>query len=118
MTIAASFHLAALGLALKWRLNQPGFMDGFTFTLLILALLTCLNFLGLLYWKTSRDVSVRLRRAVEVALGLIGLCLVWQLWLVQGFLSFYPLLKLLMVLIAVCSGLKILGGVTKRWAPV
>ena len=93
-------------------------MDDFTFSLLILAFLACVNFLGLLYWKTSRDVSRRVRWAVEVALGLIGLCLVWQLWLVQANLSFYPFLKPLMLLIAVCSGLTILGGVVERWARV
>ena len=117
-TTAASFHLAAFAFALKWRAIQPGFMDDFTFALLILAFFTCMNFLGLLYWKTSRDVSVRLRWAVEVALGLIGLSLVWQLWLVQASLSFYPFLQPLMVLIAVCSGLKVLGGVVERWARV
>ncbi len=93
-------------------------MDGFAFTLLILAILICINFLGLLYWKTSRDVSVRVRWVVEVALGLIGLSLAWQLWLVQASLSFYPFLGPVMVLIAVCSGLKILGGVVERWARV
>ena len=93
-------------------------MDGFTLALLILAVLTCMSFLVLLYWKTSRDVSVRIRWAVEVALGLIGLCLVWQLWLVQDALFFYPFLEALMMLIAVCSGLKVVSGVVERWVRV
>ena len=93
-------------------------MDDFTFALLILAGLTCINFLALLYWKISRDVSRRVRCSVEVALGLIGLCLVWQLWLVQASLSFYPFLGPLMVLIGVCSGLKVVGGVVERWVRV
>ena len=60
----------------------------------------------LIYSKASRDVSRRIRWAVEVALGLIGLCLVWQ---VQPSLSFYPFLKPFMLLIAVCSGLNDFG---------
>ena len=117
MMIAASFHLAAFAFALKWRAIQPSFMDGLTFALLILAILTCMNFLGLLYSKTSRDVSARIRWAVEVGLGLIGLCLVWQVWLVQEFMSFYPFLEPLMVLIAACSALKVVGGMAERWVP-
>ena len=47
-------------------------------------------------------------------MGPIGFSLVWQLWLVQTNLSFYPFLKPIMLLIAVCSGLKIVGGVVER----
>ncbi len=55
---------------------------------------------------------------MEVALGLIGLCLVWQLCLVQASVSFYTFLGPIMVLIAVSSGLKVVGGVAERWARV
>ena len=61
---------------------------------------------------------MRIRWAVEVALGLIGFSLVWQLWLVQASLSFYPFLKPIMLLIIVCSGLKVVGGVVEWWARV
>ena len=73
-----------------------------------------MNFLGRLYWKTSRDVSGRFRWTVEVALGLIGLSLVWQLWLVYPNFAYDSFLKPFMVLIAVCSGLRILGGMVER----
>ena len=107
--------LGSFGASPKVPMNPTAMHDDSTFILLILAFLTCLNYLGLLYWKTSRDVSRRVRWVVEVALGLIGLCLVW---LVQASLAFYPFLEPVILLIAVCSELKVVGGVVERWARV